>query len=290
MLPSPRLVRSAIALARVVPAPLFRAAFSVIGSLGWWGAGARRQVALENARHLAPDRSAAEQRAIARRLFRNLFEAASDLFRLPVMGREGLLELVACEGLDGFRAALAGGRGVIVATGHLGAYELGAAWVAAMGFPVHAMVEDLDPEANAALATYRRATGLHLVGRNTGTRVLYRLLREGQVILLAADRVVGAGAHEGMRVPFGDASRSVPMGPAVLAIATGAPIVVASIVRGEPGGTRYVVRMEAPIDPTGRDRDALAREVAARLDTLTRAHPDQWFVFQPEWLPRDAGP
>lgn len=277
-----------MALGRWLPAGAFRALGTVAGALSWFAAPARRAILAANARHFAPGATPRDVRAIARRTLRHLMEDATDLFRLPALDRDALLRLVHMEGLDGLQAAHALGRGVIVVTPHLGPYELGAACLATIGLPVHAMVEDLDPETNAALAAYRAATGLRLVSRNSGLRQLYRLLRQGEIALLVADRVIGDGS-DGLEVPFGDGVRRVPTGPAAFALATGAPIVVAWIVRGQSRAPRYLVHFDPPIDPEGATREALTRRVAERFDRVIREHPDQWYVFQPEWLPRDPG-
>ncbi|MBK8058763.1 MAG: lysophospholipid acyltransferase family protein [Gemmatimonadetes bacterium] len=195
-------------------------------------------------------------------------------------------------GAEHLDAALALGKGVVVATAHLGPYEFGGAWLALAGYPVHAMVEDIDPETNAAMALYRKATGMKLISRSGGLRAAIRVLRDREILLLVADRVVGRGS-EGLAVPFGDGVRAVPTGPAALALATGAPIVTGHIARNRGRGPRYLVRLEAPISatPTGdtsRDRDALTGQVAQRLAAAVQAHPDQWFVFQPEWIRLDT--
>jgi lauroyl/myristoyl acyltransferase len=150
------------------------------------------------------------------------------------------------------------------------------------------MVEDIDPATNAALASYRKAAGLELISRSTGLRQTYRLLKEGRIVLLVADRVIGEGT-EGVEVPWGAGRRLVPSGPAAFALATGAPIVSGYIVRrpsGEP--TRYLLHLDAPIVATGMSRDDLTRDVAARLAGAVCQHPDQWYVFQPDWRPSDT--
>lgn len=217
-----------------------------------------------------------------------MFEDATDLFRLPSMTRDQILALVHTEGIEELTRLHAQGRGVIVVTPHLGPYELGGALLAVLGLPVHGMVEEIDPDTNSALASYRRATGMQLLSRNTGLRQLYRLLKEGSIVLLVADRVIGEGS-EGLLVPFGDAMRSVPTGPAAFAIATGSPIVVGHIVRSQSGSPRYLLHVDPPIEPAGHDRVTLTRLVAARFETFIRQHPDQWYVFQPDWHPRDPG-
>ena len=292
MIPAPRVVRLAVRLLRYVPVAPIRTAARGIGAIAFTVARGRRATLLENVRHLAPNESPTGHRRLARRTFMNLLDAAVDLFRLPSMRRDQLEALIAVRGREHLDAAMARGKGVVVATPHLGPYELGGAWLALLGYPVHAMVEDIDPETNAALALYREATGMKLISRSGGVRSVLRLLRDRQAVLLVADRVVGGGS-DGVRVAFGDGDRFVPTGPATLALATGAPIVVGHIARNPGGATRYLVQLEPPIIPeaTGdadRDREGLTIRVAEALSAAVCAHPDQWYVFQPHWIRRGA--
>ncbi len=287
MIPSATVVRTAVRLLGVMPvAParlLARAAGLVAGSLPT----ARAVTLRGNAARLAPHADRREQRRIARRTFANLLEAAVDLWRLPTMSRDALDALVSVEGRAHLDAALALGKGVVAVTPHLGPYELGGAWLAHARYPVHAMVEVLDAETNAAMALYREATGMRLIPRSAGVRPALRLLRERQIVLLVADRVVGEGA-EGLEVPFGNGHRAIPTGPAALALATGAPLLIGYITRAHGTRHRYVIRFEQAIDiersdDAHRDREVLTRVVGQRLSVVAQAHPDQWFVFQPDW-------
>jgi len=291
MIPSARVVRLAVRLLRVVPAAPARWLARAGGAVAFALARGRRDVLLENQRHLSPNATPAERRARARRTMMHLAEAAVDLFRLPSAPRDELERLVEVEGREHLDRAMALGRGVVVVTGHLGPYELGGAWLALAGYPVHAMVEELSPETNAALSLYREATGMKLLSRNRATRAALRLLREQQLVLLVADRVVGDGS-EGVVVRFGAGARAVPTGPAALALATQAPIVVGSIIRHphlRARAPRYLVQLEPPIVAEATsdghaDRERLTRQIAERLAASVVAHPDEWFVFQPGWI------
>ncbi|MEO7966518.1 MAG: lysophospholipid acyltransferase family protein, partial [Gemmatimonadaceae bacterium] len=214
-------------------------------------------------------------------------DAAVDLYRLPTTSREELFQLVAIEGQANLDAALALGRGVIAVTPHLGPYELGGAYLAAGGYAVHAMVEDINPDVNAALALYREATGMKLLSRSRGLRAALRVLKDKEILLLVADRVIGEGS-DGVEVRFANGIRSIPTGPASFALASGAPIIIGHIARNPIGGARYLIRLEPPILPestgdSAHDRMRLTAQIAERLSNIVREHPDQWFVFQPEW-------
>ncbi len=276
MIPSARVVRLGIRAARVLPASMLYPLARLAGRVAWALLPARRAVVHRNLAHLGADHAHASE------VLPNLMEAAIDLWRLPSLTPEAVRGLVQVEGIEHLERARTGGRGVILATGHLGPYELAGAWLAAQGFPVHAMVEGLQPETTAALAAYRTATGMKLIDRGTGTRAVLRALRAGDVVALVCDRMVGEGAP-GLHVPMGDTTREIPTGPASLSVATGAPVVTGHIRRREESGPRYVIALDPPLSPEGQDVDGLTRAIGARLDATLRQYPTQWYVFQPAW-------
>ena len=214
-------MRVAIRVMRVTPVPVGRALAAVAGTLAWAFMGARRRTVLRNLSYTAPQRSPAQRRRLARRTFLNMASAAMDLFRLPGLSRADVVAMFDIRGREHLDRACAMGRGVILVTGHLGPYELGAACASALGYPVHTIVEDLPPDVLEALAVYRGATGMGLINMRDGLRAAYRLLGEGQVLALAADRVIGE-APSAVELPFAGGIRRC-RGPAVFAMATGRP-------------------------------------------------------------------
>jgi lauroyl/myristoyl acyltransferase len=162
--------------------------------------------------------------------------------------------------------------------------------MAARGFRVHAMVEDLDPETLDALALYRRATGMELVSMKQGIRSVFRLLDERAIVLLVADRAIGDG-RGAVAVPFAHGVRPVPPGPATFAMAKRTPIIVGHIVRNPARRPRYVVHFGPPILAEGDGEAArlrLTRLVTERIADAAQRYPDQWYVFQPQWMPNDG--
>ena len=66
---------------------------------------------------------------------------------------------------------------------------------------------------------------------------------------------------------------------------TGSPVVVLSLVLNDRGPRRYVLEIEPLLEPPIDRADSLrlTDAIAERLSQLVARHPDQWFVFQPEW-------
>lgn len=270
--------------------PVARGMARVAGSAAWVALPGRRRVVLENLSHTAAAATPFERVRLSRRTFANMAEAAVHLFRIPSMSREELFALCEVHGREHLDVAMAMGRGVIVVTPHLGPYELGAAWAAAAGYPVYGMAEDLAPDVLEALAQYRTATGMQLISMKQGIRAVYRLLREGKMVLLVADRAIGE-AKASVPLPFAGGTRRMPIGPAMFSVASGAPVVVGHIVRHTRHVPRFVIRFEPPLLPEGDGDDArlnLARRIAERLGSAVADHPDQWYVFQPMWIADDG--
>jgi KDO2-lipid IV(A) lauroyltransferase len=290
LIPSAPVIRAATRLLRVTPVPVARALAAAGGMLGWAIQSDRRRTLLQNLSFTAPDRSEAERRRMARRTFRNLAVTAVDLFRLPNISPAEVRSLFEIRGLQHVDAALARGKGIVVATAHLGPYELAAACLAANGYSVYGMVENLEPEVLDALASYRSATGMQLVNMKDGLRSAIRILGEKNVLCLVADRAVG-DTRGTIEVPFAGGRRLLPTGPAVFAQATGAALITAFASPNPRGKPRYVMEFDPPIFAEGRgeeERTRLMNHVVERMSAAVRRNPDQWFVFQPNWIERES--
>ena len=226
---------------------------------------------------------------MVRRTFRNLAVTAVDQFRLPSISPEDLGALFEIRGLEHVDASQARGHGTIIVTAHLGPYELAAACLASRGYHVYGMVEHLDQAVMDALAAYRSATGMQLVSIKDGIRAAYRILGEGHILALVADRAIGE-ARSAVEVAFAGGVRPLPVGPVVFAQATGAAIVTAFASPNPGKGARYLMEFDPPLIAEGRgevERDRLMRSIVERMVAAIRRNPDQWFVFQPDWITRE---
>jgi KDO2-lipid IV(A) lauroyltransferase len=277
-------------MARIVPAPVLRALGMVGGTVAWAVLGRRRRILLENLARTAPQASPRRRAQLARRTFRNFAGAAVDLFRLPGLSPAEVTAMVEIQDLEHLEAARRMERGVIVVSAHLGPYEFGAAWLAAQGYPVYAMVEALDPQVFDALSRYRQATGLQLISMKDGIRSVYAMLEQKAIVILLADRAIGE-ARSAIELPFAGGVRRLPSGPATFAMNSGAPIVTCHIVLNPARRPRYLGRFHPPLVAEGdneAERLRLTRLITDRLAGAVQAHPDQWYVFQPRWISRDS--
>lgn len=268
-------------LARALPPVALHGLARGAGELAWMVDRRRRAAVHENLRHVVPDLTAGARRRLVHATFRQFAACSADFLRFPSLARADLLALAEAHGLEALDRALAGRRGAILVSAHIGSFELAIVGLAALGYPLHVVVERLSPENQAAYATFREATGARLIPLGGHEHAIAAVLERGEILATGADRV---RSGRSLPMPFGTGWRAVPTGPAALSLTSGAPLLTGLVVR-TGGRPPYGARVE-PLEADGpRSIDSLTRAMAARFASQVRAHPDQWFHFEDDWLP-----
>jgi KDO2-lipid IV(A) lauroyltransferase len=218
-------------------------------------------------------------------VFANYARYWYEMFRLGPGSSAELQQSFAVRGGEHLDAAIAGGKGVVLALPHLGNWDVAGAWLAGRGGAVTVVAETVEPpELFEWFVAARRAVGMEVVplGPDAGPAVLRALLR-GDVVCLVCDRDL---TGDGVEVDFFGEPTRMPGGPAVLALRTGAPLLpAATYFRDE---RRHCVWFGAPlqVERHGRLRDDVQRvtqELAHTFERLIRAAPEQWLMMQPNW-------
>lgn len=183
-----------------------------------------------------------------------------------------------------------GGRAVIIVGLHFGAIEVPAAWATSVhGLSMTTPMETVaDPDLQRYFQQSRSATGLRVIPTEGAGRELAARLAAGEAVAIVADRVV-AGA--GMRVELFGAPARLPLGPAVLAIESGAPVWLVAARRTGWGQYRArIERLAVPAEGTRRQRVEAFLAVQARgFERVVADAPEQWWsLFFPIWDERPA--
>jgi KDO2-lipid IV(A) lauroyltransferase len=278
--------RTGAALANLLPGPVAEPTAGALGRTLALAMPARRRIVERNLRRAAGADldGVALQRAVSD-VFASYARYWLELFRLPHQGRDAVDRHFRVEGYEHLEAALALGRGVIVTLPHVGGFEYAAAWIANRGHPPTVVVEAVEPpELLAWFTSVRAALGMEVVplGPRAATRMV-EALGEGRIICLLADRDI---TGDGVEVEFFGERTTMPGGPAVLGLRTGAPILPLAVYFEDRGSHLGVIQPPVPAEREGRLRDDVARvtqAIAHRFEELIRAHPEQWHVMQPNW-------
>lgn len=246
---------------------------------------ARRHAAAANLAVLMPRASRRERMKVVRKMMRSYNRMMFEFFRLPHISREELLGAVEVVGKEHLESALARGRGVILASSHIGNWELAAVMVAQWGYTLHAVAGvQLGRWLSGAVRETKSELAIQTVSPEDGFRKLLRALEHNDPIALVVD---GDIYNHGVDVEFFGRPYSFPAGPGVLAQRTGALIVCGYCERVSPG--RFRIVMEKPLDPASFATTAeLNQAVASTVERHIREHIDQWCIFRPMWEPSAA--
>ncbi|MET0152897.1 MAG: lysophospholipid acyltransferase family protein [Candidatus Binatia bacterium] len=187
--------------------------------------------------------------------------------------------------------ALERGRGVILATAHVGNWDVSGRALHGTGRPVHLV---MGREPNETTQEYsrraREQAGMHVIFSDSSVFSAFnmiRALRQNEILAIQIDRGNGEPNSSVKRVDLFGAEAPFQEGPFHLARLSGAPVVPVvtlrrgrrhyEIVLGEP---RWVER-----DVAG-DAERALRETVGFFERTIREHPEQWFQFAPFWPPR----
>jgi lauroyl/myristoyl acyltransferase len=222
---------------------------------------------------------------LVRDAYRHAARYYMEVLRTPGVSARMIQERVTIETPDIVDAAFANDRPVIFVGLHFGAIELPALYLAQRtGRRTTAPMETLgDPALQDWMVRTRGRVGVRIVGLREARRELLAALRRGESVGLVADRDISGG---GVRVPLFGEPASLPAGPALLAVESGAPIYVASVRRAE--SNRYRGRLaEVPVPSTGNRRERVTATVTAlaqAFENVIATAPEQWWaVFFPIW-------
>lgn len=231
-------------------------------------------------------------RAASRRSFESYVRYWIESFRLSNMGGDDIDAGMWAEGLPHLDAALAAGKGAILALPHLGGWDFAGAWLVRRGYPLAVVVEPVEPpELLAWFTALRSGVGLTVIplGPQAGSAVL-RELRANRVVALLCDRDIGGG---GVEVDFFGERTTLPGGPGTLALRAGAAVLPTAVYFEGNRGHRGEIRPSLATERRGSLRADVARltqDLAVGLESLIRAAPEQWHLFQPNWpSDRQAG-
>lgn len=255
-----------------------------IGRLSWSVVAKERNKAL---RHLAlalPELSEGERVGIARQSFAHLGQSLLEICWLPNLDATQLERTTSIEGLEHFRAAVDGGRGVVLFTGHCGNWEWMAATIGLLGFKMNVIAREIyDPRLNAFIIRSRATHSVKTIGRGStsSAREILQTLKEGAVLGVLIDQNIKA---ETVTVPFFGHPAPTPVGPAKMAVRAGAAA-IAGFIEFRDGSQH--IRFEAPIFTSRTDDPAaLTARLTAAIEGQIRRAPSQWVWMHDRWRER----
>jgi Kdo2-lipid IVA lauroyltransferase/acyltransferase len=279
-------------LLRVLPRRWARAAGAGIGALAFRLLGRLRRTGLRNLELALPELPELDRFAILANVYRNLGYQLAEFCQMPRYTVERATELIRYEGLEHYLSAREQGRGVLVLTGHLGAWELSSFYHSLAGYPMGMVIRRLDnPLVDRFVNRIRCLHGNRVMHKDDFARGLIASMRANETVGILMD--TNMTPPQGVFVPFFGVAACTASGLARVAQKTGAAVVPGFLL-WEQNEQRYVLRfgprvvLESTEDP---EEDAIANTArfTAILETYIRAYPDQWLWMHRRWKTRRPG-
>ena len=286
--------RAGAGVAQRLPARPLYALAVVLGEIGYVAWTAKRTIAKHNFAIVlgrpATDREVAQ---VARRSFRNFAKYVVEIMRFPLLSVADFERLVAVEGWEHLRGALALGKGVIFVSIHFGNFELGGARIADE-IPLNVIADDLENQRLMDLLVGNRAhKNITLLSPDGAAKKVLGALRRNEMVGLMMDLGPRAQAFGNVEAEFFGTPTAFPSAAANLARVSGAPIVVAAVVRRKDNTFTGIALPPIFVERTkqaAEDVQHATQAIARGLESFVRRWPDQWYIFRPMWPPPVVSP
>ncbi len=272
-------------LVRLMPWPMVSRFGSSFAVFVYYCIPIRRSLTRKQLRDAFPEKSHDEIEAIALAAYRNLFISLLEVFWFSRLTADMVKEIVCMPDTSLLDSRLRQGKGLIMLGGHFGNWELVAIAVGLLsGHPLTIIVQrQRNKYVDDYISKTRSMFGNKVVEMAKAPREIIATLRNNGVVAILGDQ---SGPQEGLFVNYFGRPASTHRGPAVFSVRTGAPIIMAFILRQSNG--RYKVEFEEvdTVNVSGTDEEKIEqiteRHVAV-LERYTRRHPDHGLWMHKRW-------
>ena len=258
----------------------------------YWSLSRLRRVGVRNLELALPGLTGRERARILRGVYRHLGWQLVEFCRMSRYTQANTRNWIRTEGLEHYLTAQARGKGVLIVTGHLGAWELSSFYHSLMGYPMGMVIRRLD---NRRLDDYvnriRCLHGNRILHKDDFARGLLTAMRAGETVGILMD--TNMRPPQGVFVEFFGRTACTASGLARVALKTGAAVLPGFMV-WEAAEQRYVLRFgpELVFCRSGdeeADAQAATQTCASATEEWIRRYPDQWLWIHRRWKTRPAG-
>jgi KDO2-lipid IV(A) lauroyltransferase len=241
-----------------------------------------RTRAIVNLRAAFPELSDGEILDLTRRIFINFGKSALEFLRIPSMTPEEVNQRVTFVGEEHLRAAFEPGKGVLLITAHFGNWELMGSKLLQLGYPLDVIARNSElPSTTAIINTIREESGMRVFARGDLLPAI-RVLKQNRMLAILPDQ----HDYDGIFVDFFGRPAKTAIGPAAIALRTGAVLLPVFTFRQPDDTIRVVFQPPFAAQPTGnKDEDvrALTQRIMGLIEAAIREAPDQWLWFHNRW-------
>jgi KDO2-lipid IV(A) lauroyltransferase len=267
-------------LFRILPFCLCKRLFVAIFIFGGMVLGVRKKVAYANLSEVYEDKSKKEINTILKNMYTEMGKTAAETYCTDM---DKLFDQVSVEGWDNLQKAVEMGRGVILATGHLGNWELAGRYISKHFKTAVVIRKQRNRLFNDYTNKLREKYDIKLIYTKNALKEMVKAFGEGYIVCLLMDQNAG---KRGVLTDFLGRPASTFVGPAKIAIKYNIPIVPAAAIRTAEG--RHLLYFDKIISAEGYDKSltgvtALTQRISNQIEKYIHRYPQQWFWVHRRW-------
>ncbi|MCZ6777099.1 MAG: lysophospholipid acyltransferase family protein [Ignavibacteria bacterium] len=256
-----------------------------LGNATFLFTGLRRRITKGNLANAYPDKSGREIQRIAQGAYRNCGIALMEMLWAGRQSEDSLMKTIKIRNVDVLHDALARKIGLILLSAHYGSWELIiSALRLHVGRPFVIVVQhQRNRKIDKLINSYRCRFDNSTVPLGPSVRELIKALQEGKVVAMLADQ---SGPKESIFVDFFGRPAATHRGAAAFSLKTGAPIVMAFLVRQQDGKYETWFEEVGQLGLDGYNEKnilELTRRHVEMLEKHIRLHPDHWLWMHKRW-------
>lgn len=277
---------------RILPRSLARIVGGAVGAAAFHLLSRLRKTGIRNLEIAFPAMPPEERESILRSLYRHLGWQLAEFCQMAGYTVERASQFIRYEGLDHYLKARDQGRGVLILTGHLGAWELSSFFHSLRGFPMAMVIRRLDnPLVDRFVNGIRCMHGNRVLHKDDSARSLLRAMHHGETVGILMD--TNMTPPQGVFVPYFGTLACTGAGLARVALKTNAAVLAGFLLWNE-AEKRYVLHFGPEIELTrtgDHEMDAVTNTArfTAEIERYVREYPDQWLWVHRRWKTRPEG-
>ena len=251
-----------------------------------------RRTAGQNLRLAFPELPEAGRDKLVLGCFKNLGRLLAVFSHFTISDQAKLSSMVEPEGLEHLTAAKAQGRGVILFTGHIGAWELTSYGLSMLGHPLSFLVRRIDnPKIEELIDCSRTQLGNRSIDKRLAAREILRILQTGGTLGILVD--LNTLDRESIFVDFFGIAASTTFMVAKLALRTGADVLPV-FAPWDEGRQKFLLKIGPPLSrPESGDEQEDVKQLTQAftnvVEEYVRRYPEQWLWIHRRWKTRPPG-
>ncbi len=287
-------VRTVLTVLGILPISWSLAVGKAMGRFAYLLATELRRTGSINLALAFPEKSEAERRTLLQGCFDNLGRGLGLFAHFCSSDRETIFSVVDTNELDlgPYHEAEHAGKGVILFTGHLGAWELTSFGLSALDHPFGFLVRRLDNEKIEQLVDATRSRfGNETIDKFAAGRLMFKTLRAGKTLGLLID--LNTLDEEAIFVDFFGVPASTTFMVSKLALRTGSPIFPLFAPWDKATGKfKLILSPPVAVETTGDEEEDVRRlteNLSMIVENYVREYPEQWLWIHKRWKTRPPG-